>query len=106
VTLLTEPVTRLRPATYTDPYSGESTVDWSQPPVETSLTALVADSGSIEQILDGRTPVDSDFTLYFEAAADVTASDRMRVRGLICSVTGRPFDWRPGTVVQVKVREG
>lgn len=108
-----EAVVRLRPVMVTDTYSDQQVPDWSQPPAELTLYAGVADSGSVEQILDGRTPVDSDFTLYFDTTVDVTPQDRIRVRGLVCGVTGRPFLWRspltgwqPGTVVQVKIREG
>ncbi len=110
-----EPVSRLRATLVADPYSGEATRrDWGTP-ATLSLRAAVADSGSVEPTEPGRTPVDSDFTLYFDGPnpVDVLAGDRVVVRGLTCDVAGRPFFWRspltgwaPGTVVHAKIREG
>jgi hypothetical protein len=75
--------------------------------------AAVADSGSVEPLLDGREPVDSDFTLYGPAGIDILPTDRLIIRGLTCNVVGRPFDWRspftgwqPGTVIRASIREG
>lgn len=109
-----ETVTRLRAATVTDPYSTEATAeDWDNP---TSLDidgCAVAVSGSSEPLENARNPVDSDFDVFMPAGTDVTATDRLRVRGLICNVAGRPFAWKspytgwaPGLVVQAKIREG
>lgn len=104
-----ETVTRLRATLVADPYSGESTRrDWTTP-ASLALTALVAESGSTEPAEAGRTPVDSDFTLYIVGSEPVDAlpSDRIVVRGLTCDVAGRPFFWQTaGTTIRAKIREG
>lgn len=109
----TEQVARLRPVTAADPYAtvGGSSVlvaDWSQPPDVLWFEGMVADSGSVEPLLDGRAPVDSDFTLYLDAGVEVLPTDRLRIRGLDCDVQGRPFTWAgfDGTVIRASIREG
>lgn len=107
--LATEPVVRLRAATTrADAYSGNNVPDWGPAPTELTLSALVADAGTLEPLVADRAPVDADFTLYLEGdEVDVTAADRMRIRGLVCTVEGRPFAWLDaGTVVHCKIREG
>lgn len=97
----------------TDPYSGEATgLDWSTPTERDELCA-VADGGSTEPLQDARNSIVSDFDLIFDHNPEVSPAERVRVRGLICDVVGRPFLWRspftgwePGTVVRVKVVEG
>jgi hypothetical protein len=109
----TEPVVRLRPALADDPYATVGGVavqvpDWTQPPMEVGFEAMVADSGSVEPLVDGRAPVDSDFTLYLDGGLDVAPADRLRIRGLVCDVQGRPFTWVGfnGTVIRASIREG
>ncbi len=109
-----ETVTRLRAATTVDPYSQESSADWSQPPAELDFPGCaVAASGSSEPLQTAREAVDSDFDVFMPADADVTPQDRLVVRGLVCEVVGRPFvwsspftGWTPGLVVQASIREG
>lgn len=106
---MSEPVVRLRAGgTKVDPYSKKPVDDWTLPPLELPLRALVADSGSVEPLTQDRTPVDSDYTLYFDSdSVDVKRTDRMRVRGDVCTVEGKPFSWQgAGFVVHVKIREG
>lgn len=107
-----EPVTVQSAGTVTDPYSGESSADWSTPTTRAESCA-VAPGGSTEPNEVARNAIDSDFDLIFDHAPGITAADRVVVRGLTCEVDGRPFTyrspftgWVPGTVVRVKVREG
>ncbi len=109
----TELVARLRPASATDPYATVDgtqvlVADWTQPPSTTWFEAMVADSGSVEPLLDGREPIDSDFTIYTGACIDVAPTDRLRIRGMDCNVQGRPFTWAGfnGTVIRASIREG
>lgn len=110
MSLPSETVVRLRAgATTTDPYSGTTVPDWSVPPAELPLVALIADAGTGEPLTPDRAPVDADYTLYIDSPdpVDVTAADRMRVRGDVCTVEGKPFLWAgAGTVIHCKIRQG
>lgn len=109
-----ETVTRLRAATSTDPYSNETVADWSLTPSEFDIDGCgVASGGSLEPVEVARNAVDSDFDVVAPFDADVTAQDRLRIRGLVCDVVGRPFAWRhpmtgweAGVVIKAKIREG
>lgn len=109
-----ETVTRLRAPLVTDPYSSDATErDWSNAAELNIPNCGVAASGSVEPLEAARQAVDSDFDLYLPTGTDVTAQDRLRVRGLVCEVVGRPFawqspltGWQPGVVAHCKVREG
>lgn len=104
----TETVVRLRAGTTTDPYSGEDVPDWGNPtehPITTLAPAEPRPSG--EPLQDARNQVTSGWTLYLPAGEDVTARDRMRVRGVVHNVLGDPADWLgAGLVVQVERVEG
>lgn len=104
----TETVTRLRADTVTDPYSGEPVEDWDTPselPITTLAPAEPRPSGEPTQ--DARNAVVSGFTLYLPESSDVTAQDRMRVRGGVYRVLGDPAVWLgAGLVVQVARTEG
>jgi hypothetical protein len=108
-----ETVTRLRAKTVTDPYSGEATTeDWTNPDSLDIYDCGVADGGSLEPLETARNAVDSDFDVIVPPGSDVTAQDRLVVRGLVCQVAGRPFDWtnpftgwQPGMIVRAKIRE-
>lgn len=109
-----ETVTILTAGYDTDPYSDDLVQSWEWSPTEVVVpNVAVAGGGSLEPVDDTRNAVDSDFDLYFPADVEVTASNRVIVRGLVCDVAGRPFLWRnpftgwtPGLVVQAKIREG
>lgn len=109
-----ETVTRLRPVMALDPYSEKLKPDWSQTPTELDFPGCaVWDTGSVEPVIVGGDPVESDFTAALPPAADITSQDRVRIRGLVCEVVGRPFDWtnpftgwNPGVIVNAKVKEG
>lgn len=104
----TETVTRLRAGTVTDPYSNEASEDWTSPTslaIETLAPAEPRPSG--EPLEDARNSVVSGFTLYLPTDADVTARDRMTVRGDTYDVLGDPALWLgKGIVVQVGRTEG
>lgn len=109
-----ETVTRQRAAVVVDPYSLESTLlDWTSPAEEDIDHCGVADGGSLEPTQDARNAVDSDFDVILPPGSDVTAQDRLVIRGLVCEVAGRPFDWvsplsgwQPGMIARAKIREG
>jgi len=107
-----ESVDVITAGTTTDPYSQSTVTDWSTA-TERIESCAVAPGGSTELSQIARDAVDSDFDLIFDHDPGITAQDRVRVRGLVCEVSGRPFEWRSpftgwnaGTVVQVKIREG
>jgi hypothetical protein len=109
-----ETIVRQRGTAQTDPYSGEASgVDWSDPAVADIEGCAVADGGSLEPLQDARNSVESDFDILAPFGSDVLASDRVVVRGLVCEVQGRPFDWRhpmtgwePGMVIKARIVEG
>lgn len=109
-----ETVTRQRGVPVTDPYSDEVTdLDWTTPAELPIDGCGVADGGSLEPVQDARNAVDSDFDVILPPGSDVTSKDRLVVRGLVCEVAGRPFDWlnpltgwQPGMIAQAKIREG
>ena len=108
-----ETVTVLSAGQRTDPYSGETVYDdWGNATSVDVDDVLVGSGGSSEPLIDARTPVDSDFDLFFQTLEPipVTSANRIRVRGLDCDVAGRPFLWRMsgvgGWVLKVKIREG
>lgn len=109
-----ETVTRLRADAAVDPYSGESVGnDWTSPDSLDIPGCGIADGGSLEPTQDARNAVESDFDVIAPYGVDVTAADRLVIRGLTCQVQGRPFDWmnpltgwQPGTVIRAKVVEG
>lgn len=104
----TETVTRLRAASSVDPYSGEAAEDWTTP-AEYDITTLAPAEPrpSGEPLQEARNAVTSGFTLYLPMDEDVTARDRMRVRGRVYHVLGDPALWmNAGLVVQVGTTEG
>lgn len=105
----TETVTRLRAVAVEDPYSDEeSAEDWTTPDEEDITTLAPAEPRpSDEPMQNQRNAVTSGFTLYLPEGADVTAQDRMRVRGEVYNVLGDPAAWlSAGLVVQVGRTEG
>jgi head-tail adaptor len=109
-----ETVTRQRGVATTDPYSNESTsVDWTTPATLAIPNCAVADGGSLEPVQNARNSVESDFDVVLPFGSDVRATDRLVVRGLVCEIQGRPFDWlnpftgwEAGMVAKCKVVEG
>ena len=105
----TETVTRLRATALANPYSAESDeTSWDNPD-ELAITTLAPAEPrpSSEPVQDARNAVTSGFTLYLPEDSDVTARDRMRVRGRVYDVLGDPAGWLgAGLVVQVGATEG
>lgn len=106
--MLTETVTRLRAGTATDPYSNDAAEDWATP-TEADVTTLAPAEPrpSGEPVQDARNAVTSGWTLYLPEDFDITARDRVRVRGDVYKVLGRPASWLgAGLVVQCDLVEG
>lgn len=116
-----ETVTRVRAQAVTDPYSGEETgKEWPDldesgdiPGVDDIDGCAVWSGSSTEPLVDARDMVVSDFTIAAPSGSDILAGDRLVIRGLLCEVFGRPFDWRspftgwaPGLVVAANLVEG
>lgn len=109
-----ETVTRLRATKTVDPYSQRvDQLDWTDPDSLDITGCGIADGGSTEPIEASRTPLQVDFDVITEATADITADDRLVVRGLSCVVVGQPFAWRQpftgwaaGMVVRARIVEG
>lgn len=107
-----ETVQVLSPGTTTD--RDRNTVETWTSPVEVSVEGVgVEPRPSSEDNRDARNAVFSGFTLYMPAGTAVTASNRVRVRGDVYAVDGKPAEWRnpftgwePGLVVQTKLMEG
>jgi len=111
----TETVTRIRAGAVTDPDSGDSVESWAPDNVtEVDIITLApaeprptTDGQGPEPLRDARNSVTSGFTLYLPSSADVTAKDRMRVRGDVYPVKGDPAPWlNAGIVVQTERTEG
>lgn len=100
-----ETVVRLRAAgTKTDRFGGTEVLDWSLPPLELALTTLAPAEPrpSSEPVEAARNAVVAGWTIYLDRTADVTAQDRMRVRGETYEVLGDPADWLgAGIIVQL-----
>lgn len=107
-----ETVEVLSPTVTTDRYGGD-TEDWATPTTVTVEGVGVEPRPSQEDQRDGRNATTSGFTLYMPSTAVVTAKNRVRVRGDVYAVDGKPAEWRnpftgwePGLVVQTAVVEG
>lgn len=83
--------------------------------VETALTGAAFDpGGSLEPVEVGRMPVITTPKVYFrDYAPDIVSTDRLRVRGLVYAVVGRPARWVSpyttavaGLVVELRNTEG
>jgi hypothetical protein len=109
-----ETVTRLRLTAAADRFSGEATsADWSNPD-ELDIPNCAFDPGdSLEPLAAGRDAVLTKPTVYAPSGSDVTALDRLIVRGRTWQVDGDPSDyrspfsgWRPGMVIHLKAVSG
>lgn len=110
--MIGETVTRLRTGASPgeDPYGNPLPgVD-----VEVAIPGAAFDpGGSLEPVEVGRAQTVTTPKLYFTTSPDIISSDRLRVRGLVYSVIGRPALWvspftgvTAGMVVELKVAEG
>jgi head-tail adaptor len=107
-----ETVTRLRASSSEDEYHN-TVEDWATPAELSILGAAVSLAGTFDMGATDRQPTEADFDVILPIGADVTATDRLRIRGEECDIVGRPFEWRspftgwaPGMVVRASVREG
>lgn len=93
-----ETVVRLRAQTRIDPYSQEPVPVWddpSKPPDELQIPGCAFNPGpSGEAVEVGRQPVTTTPTVYGPFGADITAGDRLVVRGRVWLVDGDPALWR------------
>lgn len=108
MTLATETVTRLRPATSDDRYGDTTPGEQAEEDID---GALFAPGGTQEPVQIGREAVIAEPSLYFPRTwPDILATDLMRVRGDVYQVTGFPADWRGvtagGLVVELKRTAG
>lgn len=106
--MLGELVQVLSPGTTADPYSGEQSPSWDAPAVREVLTLAPAEPRPGEEpVQDARNASVNGWTLYLPAGDPITAQDRVRVRGEVYPVQGRPQDWLgAGVVVQAYRTEG
>jgi hypothetical protein len=102
-----ETVVVLTAGTTSDPYSGETVEDWTTPTEHAVPDVLVEPRPSGEPLQDARNQVTTGRTLYFQSPPDVaiSASNRVRIDGIIYDILGEDADWhlgewRPGLVVQ------
>lgn len=108
-----ESIAVLTAGTKADPYSGETTEDWSTATEVTIGGVAVEPRPSQEPTQDARNAVTSGYTLYLPAGSQIDAQSRVRVRGEVYAVLGDPAawtnpftGWSPGLVVQVGRTEG
>jgi hypothetical protein len=107
-----ETVTRLRPGTTSDPYSGGTVEDWSTP-AELAIENVAVEPATVSStqtrnaVTEARQAISDGFVLYLPPGApELAARDHVRVRGTVQRVVGTPAAWRnpftgwePGTVV-------
>ncbi|MFG3710888.1 hypothetical protein [Micromonospora sp. NPDC047730] len=81
--------------TFGDPLPG--------PPDDFLIPGCLFAPGPSAEIVDGANQVRTDGTVYAPAGADVRPDDKVKVRGVIYEVVGRPQDWgRAGVVVVLR----
>lgn len=104
----TETVTRKRGTPTSSPYSGQNTdLSWTSPSTLDIVTVAPSEPRlSAEPLEDARNAVVVGWTLYLPSGSDVTAQDRMTVRGQDYPVEGDPAEWGMGLVVQTIRTEG
>lgn len=109
-----ETITRLRGVPATDRFSGEVvTLDWTSP-ARQDITGCGFDPGtSVESLEVARDTVNTQPTVYAPSGADVTALDRVIVRGREWQVDGDPAEyvnpftgWAAGLVIKLKAVTG
>lgn len=108
-----ESVTVLAAGVVSDPYSGQPAENWDAPTSTEVVGVAVEPRPSNEPVQDARNAVTSGFTLYLPPGTEITARDRVQVRGDTYRVLGDPAEWRSpfsgwdaGIVVQVERTEG
>lgn len=104
----TEVVVRLRATSTLDPYSQLPTAESWAAPDELAITTVAPPEPrpANEPVQESRNAVITGWTLYLPSGADITERDRVRVRGQVYPVQGRPAEWGMGCVVQAFRTEG
>lgn len=109
-----ETITRLRAAPVLDPYSQEVTgLDWDDT-TDLEIPRCAVDDSKTREVLDAsRNAVVTDFVIWPDDQYDVTAADRLVIRGLTCEIVGRPSTPRnpftgdePGMEIAANIWEG
>jgi head-tail adaptor len=112
--LFGETVTRVRAAAILDPYSQEETgLDWDDT-AELAIPRCAVDPSKTRETFDtNRNAVVTDFAVWTDDVYDITAADRLVIRGLKCQIVGRPAIWTnpfngetPGMEIFANVWEG
>ena len=107
-----EAVEYLAPGEQYDRASGELRPDWSAPVVALAAVAAVEPRHEGETDQTYRQANVVGYRLYHKDALSISRTWRVRVRGEVLNVTGRPADWRSpytgfsGTVVECDFQEG
>lgn len=110
-----ETVYVLRAKRVTDPYSGEEErLDWTQVTRTPYDGCAVAPRVTDEPAKIGEAPILTEGTVYSpHVDMDVTARDRLEIRGIVWDIEGEPFlwqnplsGWTPGVQINFKRREG
>lgn len=105
-------VTRLRATTAENRY-GDKARQWANPDRLDITGCLVAPRTEGEDTANGREGVIVGLTVYAPAGADVLATDRVEIAGIVHTVEGQPGDWsgglsawRPGVEIRLKAVAG
>lgn len=76
-------------------------------PTEFDIEGCLFAPGPSHEMQAAANQVDTDGTVYAPAGSDVLATDRMRIRGDVYSVVGKPQDWGSfGLVIAVRLVTG
>lgn len=97
----TETITRLRPATTTDPSSGELVPDWSQPPTQCRIQTIAPAeprpaTGHTER---ARYLLGAGWNVYLPYDTDIAAYDRVILREQLYDVASKPAEWLGAGIV-------
>jgi len=109
-----ETVTRLRGTHEWDPYSQTYTaIDWTDPDPLDIDGCVVYPSSTGETVDVGRRQLEERLTVLMPHGSDVTAADKLTIRGHDYDIDGAPHDyhhpvtgWEPGTALTAVRRLG
>lgn len=110
-----ETVTVLRGVAEVDPFSGEDSNDlnWSEPTATAYENCAVAPSTTTEPDDPNRSPVIDGLMVFGPYTMDVTARDRLLIRGDVYEIDGEPGFWKnpingrtPGVQIKAKKVSG